>query len=37
MPKSEIINKRPKTDKIFENVNDCLESLDFHNDEVAAA
>ena len=37
IPKSEIINKVPETDEIFENVNDCLESLDLDNDEVAAA
>ena len=36
IPKSEIINKIPETDAIFENVNDCLESLDSNNDEVAA-
>ena len=36
IPKSEIINKVPETDEIFENVNDCLESLDLNNDEVAA-
>lgn len=36
IPKSEIINKVPETDKIFENVNDCLESLDKNNEEVAA-
>lgn len=36
IPKTEIINKIPETDAIFENVNDCLESLDSNNDEVAA-
>lgn len=36
IPKSEVINKVPETDKIFENVNDCLESLDKSNEEVAA-
>ena len=36
IPKSKIIDKVPETDKIFENVNDCLESLDNNNDEVAA-
>ena len=37
IPKSEIINKVPETDEIFENVNECLESLDLDNDEGAAA
>ena len=36
IPKSEIIDKIPETDEIFENVNDCLESLDKNNEEVAA-
>lgn len=36
IPKSEIINKVPETDMIFENVNDCLESLDKSNEKVAA-
>ena len=36
IPKSEIIDRIPKTDKIFENVNDYLESIDINNDDVAA-
>ena len=36
IPKSEIIDRIPETDKIFENVNDCLESIDINNDDVAA-
>ena len=36
IPKSKVIDKVPETDAIFENVNDCLESLDNNNDEVAA-
>lgn len=35
IPKSEIINKIPETDAIFENVNDCLEAIDINNDEIA--
>ena len=35
IPKSEIINKVPETDDIFQNVNDCLESIDLNNDEIA--
>ena len=36
IPKSEVIDKIPETDLIFENVNDCLESIDINNEEVAA-
>ena len=36
IPKSEVINKVPETDVIFENVNDCLESLNKNNEEIAA-
>ena len=31
--KSEIIDRILETDKIFENVNDYLESIDINNDE----
>ena len=34
--KSEIIDRIPETDKIFENVNDCLESINITNDATAA-
>ena len=34
--KSEIIGRIPETDKIFENVNDCLESINITNDATAA-
>ena len=36
IPKSEVINKVPETDDIFENVNECLESININNDEIAA-
>lgn len=36
IPKSEIIDRIPETDKIFENVNDCLESIDNNNDDDGA-
>lgn len=36
IPKTEIVNKVPETDEIFKNVNDCLESLNKNNEEVAA-
>ena len=36
IPKSEIIDRIPETDKIFENVNDCLESINITNDATAA-
>ena len=35
IPKSEVIDKIPETDAIFENVNDHLESIDNRNEEVA--
>lgn len=35
IPKSEVINKVPETDAIFENVNDCLEAINPTNDEIA--
>ena len=35
IPKSEVVDKIPETDAIFENVNDHLESIDDGNEEVA--
>ena len=35
IPKSEVVDKIPETDAIFENVNDHLESIDDRNEEVA--
>ena len=35
IPKSEVIDKIPETDAIFENVNDHLELIDNRNEEVA--
>ena len=35
IPKSEVIDKIRETDKIFENVNDCLNSINVNNDEIA--
>ena len=37
IPKSEIIDRIPETDKIFENVNDCLESIDINDDDDDAS
>lgn len=36
IPKSKVIDKVPETDEIFENVNECLESIDINNNEIAA-
>jgi len=35
IPKTEIVDKVPKTDAIFENVNDVLESIDVNNKSTA--